>query len=100
MKAAVTENPFSDGAGYVNGEFVPVKEACIPITDLGFIRSDAAYDVVHVWKGRFFRLADHVDRFLASTDKLRFKLPLNKSGIIAMLHRLVALTHCCLFRQA
>ena len=92
MTVAVSENPFAAGAGYTNGEFVPVKEARIPITDLGFIRSDCTYDVVHVWKGRFFRLDDHVDRFLGSTDKLRFKLPLDRAGLIAMLHRLVALT--------
>ena len=87
-----SDNPFAAGAGYVNGEFVPVKEARIPITDLGFIRSDATYDVVHVWKSRFFRLEDHVDRFLGSADKLRFKLPLDRAELIAMLHRLVALT--------
>ncbi len=87
-----SDDQFAAGAGYVNGEFVPVSEARIPITDLGFIRSDATYDVVHVWKGQFFRLEDHIDRFLASTDKLRFKLPLDRTGLIAMLHRLVALT--------
>ncbi|MGI9463839.1 MAG: hypothetical protein ACR2OM_07865, partial [Aestuariivirgaceae bacterium] len=87
-----SDNPFAAGAGYVDGDFVPVKEARIPITDLGFIRSDATYDVVHVWKGRFFRLDDHVDRFLASTEKLRFSLPLDRDGLIAMLHRLVTLT--------
>ena len=37
--------------------------------------------MVHVWKGRFFRLDDHVDRFLGSTDKLRFKLPLDRAGL-------------------
>ncbi|NNE23134.1 MAG: branched-chain amino acid transferase [Rhizobiales bacterium] len=87
-----SDNPFAAGAGYMNGAFVPVKEARIPITDLGFIRSDATYDVVHVWKSRFFRLEDHVDRFLGSADKLRFNLPLDRDGLIAMLHRLVALT--------
>jgi branched-chain amino acid aminotransferase len=87
-----TANPFAEGAAYVDGEFVPAAEARIPLLDLGFLRSDTTYDVVHVWKGRFFRLDDHLDRFLAGTAKLRFELPMDKPEIARMLHRLVALS--------
>ena len=51
----------------MNGEFIQLSEARIPILDWGFLRSDATYDVVHVWKGRFFRLDKHIDRFFEST---------------------------------
>jgi branched-chain amino acid aminotransferase len=85
-------NIFADGAAYVNGDFVPVSEASVPLTDLGFIRSDATYDVVHVWNGNFFRLQDHVDRFLDSCDRLRFSLPLAKGELIEVLHTMVART--------
>jgi branched-chain amino acid aminotransferase len=44
------------------------------------------------WTGRFFRLDDHLDRFLAGAAKLRFELPLAKPEIARMMHRLVALT--------
>jgi branched-chain amino acid aminotransferase len=84
--------PFVDGAAYVDGEFVAIAEARIPLLDLGFLRSDATYDVVHVWNGRFFRLDDHLERFLASAAKLRFELPMSKPEIARMLHRLVALS--------
>ena len=47
----------------MNGEFINISEARIPILDWGFLRSDATYDVVHVWKGQFFRLDEHIDRF-------------------------------------
>jgi branched-chain amino acid aminotransferase len=83
---------FADGAAYVDGEFVPVAEARIPLLDTGFLRADTTYDVVHVWKGRFFRLDDHLDRFLAGAAKLRFELPLGKPGLARMMHRLVALS--------
>lgn len=91
MNQAPTTNRFAEGAAYVNGEYVPLAEACIPLVDLGFLRSDTTYDVVHVWKGRFFRLDDHLDRFLAGAAKLRFTLPLAKPEIARVLHRLVAL---------
>ena len=52
-----------DGVAYIDGAFCPVGEARIPILDFGFLHSDATYDVVHVWRGRFFRLDWHLDRF-------------------------------------
>ena len=55
----------------MNGKFIQLSEARIPVLDRGFLRSDATYDVVHVWKGRFFRLDKHIDRFFHSTEKLR-----------------------------
>ena len=62
---------FAEGAGYVRGRFVPIAEATLPVTDWGFTRSDVVYDVVHVFKGGFFRLADHLDRFERSMAKRR-----------------------------
>ena len=55
----------------MNGNFIQLSEARISVLDWGFLRSDATYDVVHVWKGRFFRLDKHIDRFFQSTEKLR-----------------------------
>jgi branched-chain amino acid aminotransferase len=57
---------FSGGAAYVRGQFVPLSEANISITDWGFTRSDTVYDVVHVFQHGFFRLDDHLDRFMRS----------------------------------
>ena len=61
---------FSHGAAYVDGQFVPIREAKISLLDWGFLHSDATYDVAHVWKGKFFRLDDHVERFLSAMGKL------------------------------
>jgi branched-chain amino acid aminotransferase len=95
--AAVTRpdqapDPFAGGAAFVDGEFVPVAEARIPLTDLGFIRSDTTYDVVHVWKGRFFRLDDHIDRFLGNCAALRLDIGRGRDELATILHRLVALS--------
>ena len=62
----------------MNGEFIQLSEAKIPILDWGFLRSDATYDVVHVWKGRFFRLDEHIDRFFESTKKLRMPCTISR----------------------
>lgn len=74
-----------DGAAWIDGRYVPVGEARIPITDWGFTRSDVTYDVVHVWRGSFFRLADHLARFEASVRGLRMSLPLDRGAVPAIL---------------
>jgi len=82
---------FDAGAAYVGGRFVPVAEAAIPVTDWGFTRSDAVYDVVHVFNGRFFRLADHLQRFSHSMQARRLAPPEDLATMEAVLHRCVAL---------
>ena len=64
---------------------MPVGEARVPILDWGFLRSDATYDVVHVWKGRFFRLDDHLDRFFRGMARLRMDPGLERQRIRAVL---------------
>ncbi len=73
------------GTAFVDGRYVPLAEACVPILDRGFVRSDATYDVAHVWKGRFFRLADHVERFQASMAGLRMTLPYSSEQIAGIM---------------
>ena len=80
---------FAAGAAYIDGETVPVGEARIPITDLGFSRSDVTYDVVAVWGGAFFRLDDHLQRFERNCGRLRMTLPVDRDGMKAILHELV-----------
>ena len=54
---------YSSGVGFIDGDYCPKNELRLPISDLGFLLSDMCYDAVHVWKGSFFRLEDHLDRF-------------------------------------
>jgi len=77
---------FEGGAAFVEGEYVPLSEAKISLFDWGFTRSDATYDVASVWNGAFFRLDDHIDRFFASLDKLRLRIPHDRAGLREILH--------------
>ena len=43
---------YPDGAAFIDGDYVPIAEARIPILDWGLLRSDCTYDVIHVWNGR------------------------------------------------
>lgn len=90
--AAERRLPFADGVAFIDGEYVPIREAKISILDWGFIRSDVTYDVAHVWKGRFFRLQHHLDRFEKSVAGLRMTLPHSRSEIEVVLHELMRLS--------
>ena len=76
---------FSNGVAYVEEQFVPIAEAKISILDWGFLHSDATYDVAHVWKGKFFRLDDHIDRFLSGIDKLHMSIRHKRSDLRSIL---------------
>jgi branched-chain amino acid aminotransferase len=65
----------SEPVAFVDGDYVALSNARISILDTGFFRSDVVYDVVSTWKGLFFRLDDHVERFLRSTEGVRMECP-------------------------
>ena len=76
---------FPQGYAWIDNKYVELADANIPILDWGFLRSDATYDVVHVWKGRFFRLDKHIDRFFESTKKLRMPCRISRNELKTIL---------------
>lgn len=83
------ETDLANGAAWMDGEIIPIAQACIPVTDWGLTHSDIAYDVVPFWDGAFFRLPDYLDRFEASCAAGRFQHGLHRADIEAALHRMV-----------
>ena len=84
-----TAPSFPPGVAYVDGRYCAMSEAKISVLDWGFLRSDATYDVAHVWKGRFFRLDTHIDRFLNSVERLRLTLPVGRDELVDILNECV-----------
>lgn len=77
---------FEGGCVFIEGAYAPLSEAKISLFDWGFTRSDATYDVASVWKGAFFRLDVHLDRFFASLKKMRLAVPHDPAELRAILH--------------
>jgi D-alanine transaminase len=57
---------------YVNGEFLPIEQARIPVEDRGYQFADAVYEFIASYKGKLFRLEDHLDRLERSMQGLSF----------------------------
>jgi D-alanine transaminase len=60
---------------YLNGRFMPLEEATIPVLDRGFIFGDGIYEVIPVYSRRPFRLAEHLRRLQNSLDGIQLKNP-------------------------
>lgn len=83
---------YQDGVAFVGGQYVPIAQAAIPMTDWGFLRSDATYDVVTVWDGAFFRIDAHLDRFMRSCQRWRLNPGLSPTQITRILSRCVRMS--------
>ncbi|AJD43889.1 aminotransferase protein (plasmid) [Rhizobium gallicum bv. gallicum R602sp] len=83
---------YPNGVAFMDGQYLPMSEAKVSVLDWGFLHSDATYDTVHVWEGRFFRLDLHLDRFFRGMERLRMKLPYSREEIEKILANCVALS--------
>ena len=83
---------YPQGVAYMDGQYLPMSEAKISVLDWGLLHSDATYDTVHVWNGRFFRLDLHLDRFFNGLQKLRMDIGIGRSEVKAVLENCVALS--------
>jgi branched-chain amino acid aminotransferase len=57
--------------GSLDGRIAPSDELTIPVTDEGLLRGDGAFEVIRVYDGTAFALADHLDRLERSAGNLR-----------------------------
>ena len=80
----------TDNLCFLNGEFLPLAEARIPVLDRGFIFGDGIYEVVPVYGRRLFRFDEHLARLNRSLAKLRLPHPATREEWLARCRQLVA----------
>jgi len=76
---------------YLNGRFVPAEQATISVMDRGFLFGDSVYEVIPVFGGRCFRLAEHLARLDYSLRETRIAAPMDHAAWTALLERLIEL---------
>lgn len=87
---------------YLNGEFLRVDEAKVSVLDRGFIFGDGIYEVVPVYQGKAFRMAEHLNRLDRSLAALRITPPLDRAGWVDLIEQLLARTNldtCIVYLQ-
>jgi D-alanine transaminase len=70
---------------YVNGAYVPHRQARVHVEDRGYQFADGVYEVLYVSDGRFLDAGLHLDRLERSLRELRIKPPLGRAALLAVL---------------
>ncbi len=60
---------------FLNGRFMPIEEAKIPVLDRGFIFGDGIYELVPVYSRVPFRMDEHLARLERSLAEVRIRNP-------------------------
>ena len=76
-------------SAYLNGEFLPLAQARVPVLDRGFLFGDGIYEVIPVYGRRLFRLHQHLQRLADSLAAVRIDNPHNAAQWQVILHRLI-----------
>jgi branched-chain amino acid aminotransferase len=72
----------------VDGAIGPVAAATVPLKDDGLYRGDGVFEVVRLYDGRPFALADHYERMQRSAEAI--ELPLDRPALEAEVEALLA----------
>jgi len=75
---------------YLNGEFLPLDQARVPVLDRGFIFGDGVYEVIPVYSRRPFRLPQHLERLARSLAAIRLANPLTDGEWTRLIGEIVA----------
>jgi len=87
---------------YVNGRYLPHRDAAVHIEDRGYQFADGVYEVVPVFHSRLIDEDPHLDRLERSLSELRIPMPMSRKAlkmISAEVMRLNALTYGFLYMQ-
>ena len=75
---------------FLNGEFIPEREAKLSIFDRGLLFADAVYEGFGILDGQIADFAYHMDRLDSSLAKLNMPSPMQREEMLTTLMRLIA----------
>jgi D-alanine transaminase len=75
---------------FLNGRFMPIEEARIPVLDRGFIFGDGVYELVPVYSRVPFRLEEHLARLERSLAAVRIRDPYGRAEWRDIIGQLIA----------
>jgi len=61
--------------GFVNGRFMPLAQAAVPVEDRGYQFGDGVYEVVRTYQGKPFQLEAHLVRLERSAEAIGVSVP-------------------------
>ncbi len=74
---------------WLNGRVLPLSEARVGVEDRGFQFADGVYEVVRIYNGRPFTLAQHLHRLERSSSGIKISLPMSKRELTRQIESLI-----------
>ena len=75
---------------YVDGRYLPLRQAMVHVEDRGYQFGDAVYEVCEVRQGRLIDERRHLARLKRSLDELQIKLPMSPVALGIVLREVIA----------
>ena len=75
---------------FLNGAFLPLEEARVPVLDRGFIFGDGIYELIPVYSRAPFRMHEHLARLERSLAAVRIANPYSREQWRAIILELIA----------
>jgi D-alanine transaminase len=74
---------------YVNGRYLPMRDASVHVEDRGYQFADGVYEVCEVRAGRLIDARRHLDRLQRSLDALHIRMPMSRAALETILREVV-----------
>ncbi|MEW6449897.1 MAG: D-amino-acid transaminase [Pseudomonadota bacterium] len=74
---------------YVNGRYLPLREASVNVEDRGYQFSDGVYEVCEVLGGKLVDERRHIERLQRSLSELRIAMPMTPAALSVVFHEVV-----------
>ena len=71
---------------YVNGRYLPQRDASVNVEDRGYQFADGIYEVVHLYRGRFVDSERHLARLERSLNEVRIAMPMTRPALVHILN--------------
>jgi len=75
---------------FLNGKFMPIEEAHVPVLDRGFIFGDGVYELIPVYSRVPFRMDEHLARLERSLAAVKIRNPYSRAEWREIILQLVA----------
>jgi D-alanine transaminase len=75
---------------FLNGKFLPIEQAMVPVLDRGFIFGDGVYELIPVYSRAPFRMDEHLARLEKSLAAVRIRNPYTREQWREILQALIA----------
>jgi branched-chain amino acid aminotransferase len=74
---------------YFNGKWVPEANVKVPFRDRSFLYGDGCFDMTRTFRGKPFKVKEHIERFYRSLAYMRIDIGMSESAMVEITHEAV-----------